>query len=84
MPRFTIPRDVYFGRGSRETLKSIKGKKAIVVVGGGSMKKFGFLDRTVDYLKEAGLEVEVFEGVEPDPSVGTVLKGAEAMRRFLF
>jgi alcohol dehydrogenase class IV len=46
------------------------------------MKKFGFLDRTVAYLKEAGLEVEVFEGVEPDPSVETVMKGAEAMRKF--
>jgi alcohol dehydrogenase class IV len=82
MPRFTIPRDVYFGRGSLETLKTIKGKKAIVVVGGGSMKKFGFLDRTAEYLKEAGMEVELFEGVEPDPSVETVMKGAEAMRRF--
>jgi alcohol dehydrogenase class IV len=65
-----------------ETLKTISGKKAIVVVGGSSMQKFGFLDRTVSYLKEAGLEVEVFEGVEPDPSVETVMKGAEAMRKF--
>jgi alcohol dehydrogenase class IV len=82
MARFTIPRDVYFGRGSLEELKNIKGKKALVVVGGGSMKKFGFLDKTVDFLKAAGLEVELFEGVEPDPSVETVMKGAEAMRRF--
>jgi alcohol dehydrogenase class IV len=82
MARFTIPRDVYFGRGSLDALKTIKGKKAFIVVGGGSMKKFGFLDRTAGYLKEAGLEVEIFEGVEPDPSIETVMKGAEAMRRF--
>jgi alcohol dehydrogenase class IV len=65
-----------------EELKNLKGKKAIVVVGGGSMKRQGFLDRAVGYLKEAGMEVELFEGVEPDPSVETVMKGAEAMRAF--
>ena len=54
----------------------------MVVVGGGSMKRFGFLDKAVAYLKEAGMEVELFEGVEPDPSVETVMKGAEAMRKF--
>jgi alcohol dehydrogenase class IV len=63
-------------------LKTLKGKKAVVVVGGGSMKRFGFLDKIVSYLKEAGMQVEIFENVEPDPSVETVLKGAEAMRKF--
>ena len=55
---------------------------AILVVGGGSMKRQGFLDKAVNYLKEAGMEVQLFEGVEPDPSVETVMKGAEAMRAF--
>ncbi len=82
MARFTLPRDIYYGQGSLETLKTIKGKKAIIVVGGGSMKKFGFLDQAVDYLKEAGFEVELFENVEPDPSVETVMKGAAAMQKF--
>lgn len=82
MARFTLPRDLYHGKGALEELKNIKGKKAIVVVGGGSMKRFGFLDRVVAYLKEAGMEVKLFEGVEPDPSVDTVMKGAEMMREF--
>lgn len=82
MGRFTLPRDLYHGTGSLETLKTLTGKKAIVVVGGGSMKRFGFLDKAVAYLKETGMEVELFEGVEPDPSVETVMKGAEAMRKF--
>ena len=83
MGRFTLPRDLYHGAGSLETLKTLTGKKAIVVVGGGSMKRFGFLDKAVAYLKEAGMEVQLFEGVEPDPSVETVMKGAEAMRLML-
>lgn len=82
MARFTLPRDLYYGKGSLETLKTLTGKKAIVVVGGGSMRRFGFLDRVVSYLKEAGMEVELFENVEPDPSVETVMRGAEAMRKF--
>ena len=82
MARFTLPRDLYHGKGALEELKNLKGNKAIVVVGGGSMKRFGFLDRVTDYLKEAGLEVKLFEGVEPDPSVDTVMKGAEMMREF--
>lgn len=82
MARFTLPRDLYHGKGAIENLKLLSGKKAIVVVGGGSMKKFGFLDKIVDYLKEANMEVELFEGVEPDPSVETVMRGAEAMKKF--
>ena len=82
MARFTLPRDLYHGKGALEALKTLEGKRAIVVVGGGSMKRFGFLDKVCDYLKEAGMEVEVFEGIEPDPSVDTVMRGAEAMEKF--
>lgn len=82
MVRFTLPRDIYHGKGSIDALKEIKGKKAMIVMGGGSMRKFGFLQKIENNLKEAGLEVMVFEGVEADPSVETVMKGAEAMRKF--
>ena len=46
------------------------------------MKKNGFLQKLENVLKDAGLEVMLFEGVEPDPSVETVFRGAEAMRKF--
>lgn len=82
MFRFTLPRDLYHGEGALEALKTFKGKRAIVCVGGGSMKRFGFLDKAVSYLEEAGMEVQLFEGIEPDPSVETVMKGAQAMLDF--
>ena len=82
MARFTLPRDLYHGKGSLEALKDFDGKRAIVCVGGGSMKRNGFLDRAIGYLKEAGMEVELFEGIEPDPSVETVMRGAEVMQKF--
>ena len=82
MARFTLPRDLYHGKGALEALKTFEGKRAMVCVGGGSMKRFGFLDRAVDYLKEAGMEVQLFEGIESDPSVETVMRGAKAMEEF--
>ena len=82
MARFTLPRDIYHGKGSLETLKTLEGKRAMICVGGGSMKRNGFLDRAVEYLKEAGMEVKLYEGIEPDPSVETVMKGADAMLKF--
>jgi len=82
MMRFTLPRDLYYGPNSLQQLKNLEGKKAMIVLGGGSMKRFGFLDKAIACLKEAEIEVELFENVEPDPSVETVMKGAEAMRRF--
>lgn len=82
MQRFINPRDIYHGKGALEALKTFEGKKAVICVGGGSMKKFGFLDKAKSYLEEAGMEVRVFEGIEPDPSVETVMKGAAFMQEF--
>lgn len=82
MARFCLPRDVYHGKGALENLKNLKGKKAVIVVGGGSMKKFGFLQKAEEYLKAAGMEVSLIEGVEPDPSVTTVMNGAQKMLEF--
>ena len=82
MQRFTNPRDIYHGKGALEALKTLEGKRAIICVGGGSMKKFGFLDRAQKYLEEAGMTVTLFEGIEPDPSVDTVMKGAAVMQEF--
>ena len=82
MGRFTNPRDLYFGEGARHEVKNLKGKKAIIVSGGSSMRRGGFLQDVEADLKEAGMEVKLFEGVESDPSIETVMKGAEAMREF--
>jgi len=81
MSAFIIPRKTYHGLGSLENLKTVEGRKAVIVTGSGSMKKFGFLDKTVSLLREAGIDSAVFEGVEADPSVETVLRGVEFFNR---
>ena len=82
MGRFTLPRDLYHGEGALEELSNLKGKRAVLVLGGGSMKRFGFVDKAVAYLNKAGMDVKLSENVEPDPSVETVMKGAAIMREF--
>ena len=82
MSRFTLPRDIYYGANALENLKNLKGSRAVLVLGGGSMKKFGFVDKALGYLKEAGIETRLIENVEPDPSVETVMSGAAVMREF--
>ena len=82
MARFTLPRDLYHGKGSLEVLKTLTGKKAVICVGGGSMTRGGFLQKAEDYLHEAGMEVKLIEGIESDPSVETVMNGAAIMQEF--
>ncbi len=83
MARFTLPRDLYHGKGvMKKVLSGLKGKKAIIVTGGSSMRKGGFLDKAEQALKKAKMEVYILEGVEPDPSVTTVMKGAKIMQEF--
>lgn len=82
MGRYTNPRDIYFGEGSRHEVKNLKGKKAFVVSGGHSMRRGGFLQELQKDLEDAGFEVKLFEGVTSDPSVDVVMEGAKAMQEF--
>lgn len=83
MARFTLPRDIYYGAGAISELNVLKGhKKAMIFTGGSSMKRGGFLQKVEDVLHDIGMETQLFEGIEPDPSIETVFRGAEAMRAF--
>lgn len=79
---FSIPREIYYGENSLSKLADLKGTKAAIVTGGNSMKKFGFLDQAAKILKDGGIESIVIDGVEPNPSVKTVIRGAKAMQEF--
>ena len=54
---FRVPKDIVFGQGTLEYLSTISGKKAVLVTGGHSMKKFGFLDQAKEELEKAGMDV---------------------------
>lgn len=82
MQRFTIPRDVYFGENALEHLKSIKGTKAMLIIGSQRLIKDGTVPKIQELLKEAHVETSVFSGIENDPSVSTVMRGVDAMNEF--
>lgn len=77
---YSIPTTIYFGKGQLSRIgKVVKGygSKALIVYGGGSIKKNGIFDDTVKYLEEAGVSYVELGGVEPNPRITTVRKGAE-------
>ena len=52
MGRFTNPRDLYFGEGARHEVKNLKGKKAIIVSGGSSMRRGGTVMKGAEAMRE--------------------------------
>lgn len=82
MMSFSIPRDIVYGENALQKLSALKGQRAAIVTGGSSMKRFGFIDKTESLLKQAGIDSILIDGVEPNPSVETVRRGAKAMLEF--
>ncbi|MGM0602838.1 MAG: iron-containing alcohol dehydrogenase [Bacillota bacterium] len=82
MNSFLVPPEIQFGENSLEYLATLEGEKAVLVTGGSSMKKFGFLDKAEELLQSAGMETMIIDGVEPNPSVKTVCAGRDAMLDF--
>lgn len=80
---YDIPTIVYFGKGQIENLGRLAaecGKKALIVYGGGSIKKNGLFDTAVSKLKDFGIEYVELGGVEPNPKIESVRKGVEICR----
>jgi alcohol dehydrogenase class IV len=79
---FRVPKDIIFGEGALSHLSTLEGNKATIVTGGNSMKRFGFLDEAKKQLETAGMEVSIVDGVEPNPSIETVIRGGKEMEEF--
>ncbi|MEM3550858.1 MAG: iron-containing alcohol dehydrogenase [Candidatus Bathyarchaeia archaeon] len=80
MLELSFPRIIVIGEGSLEYLSRIRGKRALIVTGS-IIKKIGLVDKAAKYLEKNGIRVEAFE-VEPEPSVETIIKGAELARKY--
>jgi alcohol dehydrogenase YqhD (iron-dependent ADH family) len=77
---FHNPTHLIFGAGSLSQLGEVarrSGKKALLVTGGGSVKRNGTFDRAVASLKAAGVAFAECGGVEPNPRITTVRRGAQ-------
>jgi hypothetical protein len=78
----TLLRDLCHIRGSPETLKTLKEKKTVVIIGGENAECFGFFSKTITYVQADGMELLQFEGV--DLSWETVLKQCPAKECFFY
>ncbi len=77
------PTRLFFGAGVLERLGEVTkpyGKKALIVTGGGSVKRNGTFDRAAASLKSAGIAWAECSGVEPNPRITTVKRGAQIAR----
>lgn len=80
---YYLPSNLIFGRGriNEVGLQTSKyGKKALVVTMENIAKNTGFLEKTIGLLEEAGVEVVVFDRVEPNPLTTTAYRGAEVSK----
>ncbi len=79
-----IPTRILFGCGEIKKLATEKmpGKKAMIVISGGtSMKKYGYLDKVINYLKENNVESIVFDKILPNPIKQHVMEAAQLCRQ---
>ncbi len=77
------PTRLIFGAGVLDRLGEVTktyGKKALIVTGGGSVKRNGTFDRAAASLKAAGVAWAECTGVEPNPRITTVKRGAQIAR----
>ena len=82
MPRFTIPRDIYYGRESIERLSSLRGKRAMLIAASSEMEQGGFLRRAEETLLRTGMKVCTLEFKWPSKVEETAAEGASALRTF--
>lgn len=81
---FTIqsPDDILFGRESAAETGAYAEKfgDQVIVVTDPQLVELAVIDPVVSSLREAGLEVEIFDGVEPDPTLSIVRDAVSAAR----
>ena len=83
---FRAPEKVYIKRGcmpvALQELGDVMGKQRAFLVTDSFLYKNGYLKPITDKLNEMGITYTTFADVEPDPSLISAQKGAEAMRSF--
>ena len=80
---YSIPTKILFGKGQIENLgQTVKqyGKRVLLIYGGGSIKKIGLYNKVMQQLADNGVEVVELSGVEPNPRITTVNKGAQVCK----
>lgn len=80
---FRVPPKIYFKYGALPiALQELAGRKRALIVTDQPIFELGMTRGIETVLTEIGLRYDIFYDVEPDPSLETVERGLELMRRF--
>ncbi|MFB7890518.1 MULTISPECIES: bifunctional acetaldehyde-CoA/alcohol dehydrogenase [Cellulosimicrobium] len=84
MQWFKVPAKTYFEPNSIQYLAQMRDVHRVTIVTDKVMSRIGVVDRVLDVLarREEKVAIQIIDAVEPEPSVGTVNRGAESMRDF--
>ncbi|MFE8702956.1 bifunctional acetaldehyde-CoA/alcohol dehydrogenase [Cytobacillus sp. FJAT-54145] len=84
MQWFKVPPKIYFEKNSTQYLAKMPNISKALIVTDPGMVKLGYVDKVLYYLRKRPdyVHCEIFSDVEPDPSIETVMKGAEMMANF--
>ena len=84
MQWFKVPERIYHEAGSVQYLEKLPEVERVMIVTDRMMVQLGYVEKLEYHLRKRRnpVMIDVFADVEPDPSVDTVLNGAEAMRKF--
>ena len=84
MQWFKVPERIYHEIGSVQYLEKLPDVERVMIVTDRVMAQLGYVEKIEYHLRKRRkpVVIDIFEDVEPDPSVDTVLNGAEAMRKF--
>ncbi|WP_071458680.1 bifunctional acetaldehyde-CoA/alcohol dehydrogenase [Bacillus massilinigeriensis] len=84
MQWFKVPSKIYFEKNSTQYLAKMPNISRAMIVTDPGMVKLGYVDKVLYYLRKRPdyVHCEIFSEVEPDPSIETVMKGAEMMKSF--
>lgn len=84
MQWFKVPSKIYFESGSISYLAKMPEISKAFIVTDPSMTKLGYVSKVLYQLRKRTdyVHCEIFDQVEPDPSLDTILKGVDAMTKF--
>jgi len=84
MQWFKVPAKTYFEPNAIQYLRDMPDVERVTIITDATMTRIGIVDKVIDVLRRRtnNVSLQIIDNVEPEPSVGTVTKGAEVLRAF--
>ncbi|ELU12529.1 hypothetical protein CAPTEDRAFT_57202, partial [Capitella teleta] len=84
MQWFKLPRKIYFEANSLQYLEKMQDISRVFIVTDETIQSLGYVDKVMYHLRKRQIpvQIQVFNQVEPDPSLATIRAGAREMERF--